>query len=124
MLEDKKRAKAIFEEAFLLTNDLKKAYSEREMEILLSLGVTEFSEKNYHEALEFFNKVKIGLQNPEQLNDKAIKTRFLYNNARVLTRLGKYDESIQHCKEAIRWCINQENMYALGAFTLPYRIQL
>ena len=50
----------------------------------------------------------------KQLNDKSIKTRLLYNKARVLTRLGNNIESIEHCEEAIRWCIEEEHIYGLG----------
>ncbi|MFI8688016.1 helix-turn-helix domain-containing protein [Rossellomorea sp. NPDC077527] len=114
VLKDRKSALSLLHEALELTYNNKKALSEREMEILLSLGVIYFSEEKYEEALDYYKQVKNGLNASKQLHDKAIKTRLLYNIARLYTRLGRYKESNENCKEAIRWSINEENMYALG----------
>jgi transcriptional regulator with XRE-family HTH domain len=112
--KDKKNARFLLHQALALTYDNKKALSEREMEIMLSLGVIEFSEEDYDGALDYYEQVKNGLKVSKQLHDKAIKTRLLYNIARLYTRLGKYQESNKSCKEAIKWSIDEENMYALG----------
>jgi transcriptional regulator with XRE-family HTH domain len=113
---EKKREEAIstFYKAFHLTYDQKKALSEREMEILLSIGALEFSGKNYNQSFDIYNRVTKGLKTSIKLNDKSIKTRLLYNIARVLTRLGKYRESIERCEEAIKWCLEEEHLYGLG----------
>ncbi|WP_175990223.1 helix-turn-helix domain-containing protein [Bacillus sp. Marseille-Q1617] len=113
---EKKREDAIatFYKAFHLTYDSKKALSEREMEILLSIGALEFTGENYDKSLDIYNEVRQGLRMFTKLNDKSIKTRMLYNIARVLTRLGKRQESIERCEEAIRWCLEEENLYGLG----------
>ncbi|PFA67313.1 XRE family transcriptional regulator [Bacillus sp. AFS015802] len=114
VLKDKVTARILLHEALGLTYDHKKALSEREMEIMLSLGVIDFSEENYDGALKYYEQVKNGLKGSKQLHDKAIKTRLLYNIARLYTRLERYEKSNENCKEAIRWSINEENMYALG----------
>lgn len=118
--KQRETAITIFWEAFHLTYDSKKALSEREMEILLSIGAMELTGENYEKALEIYNKVRQGLKKFDQLNDKSIKTRMLYNIARVQTRLGNYEESTARCQEAIRWCLEEENLYGLGQ--LHYQI--
>ncbi|WP_064093096.1 helix-turn-helix domain-containing protein [Rossellomorea aquimaris] len=105
---------ALLEEAFSLTTNKKKALSEREIEILITLGAFEFGKKNYQKSLELFDEVSQAINATTKLNDKSIKTRLLYNIARVLTRLGKYDESIDYCKQAINWCIDEEHLFGLG----------
>ncbi|MCA1055281.1 helix-turn-helix transcriptional regulator [Rossellomorea aquimaris] len=112
--QQREKAIAIFYEAFHLTYDSKKALSEREMEILLSIGALELTGENYEKALDIYNKVQKGLRMSDQLIDKSIKTRMLYNMARVHTRLGNYEVSTERCKEAIKWCIEEENLYGLG----------
>ncbi|OAT81568.1 XRE family transcriptional regulator [Bacillus sp. MKU004] len=118
--KQRETAITIFWEAFHLTYDRKKAMSEREMEILLSIGAMELTGENYEKALEIYNKVRQSLKQFDQLSDKSIKTRMLYNIARVHTRLGHYQESTTRCKEAIRWCLEEENLYGLGQ--LHYQI--
>ena len=104
----------LLEEAFSLTTNKKKALSEREIEIMITLGAFEFGRKNYHKSLELYDEVRRAINTTTKLNDKSIKTRLLYNIARVLTRLGKYDESIDYCKQAINWCIDEEHLFGLG----------
>jgi transcriptional regulator with XRE-family HTH domain len=114
VLNDKNMARSLLHDALQLTYDTKKALSEREMEILLSIGNIDFSEEDYEGSLNFYEQVKNGLSASEHLHDKAIKTRLLYNLARLYTRTGDYIESNKYCMEAIRWSIDEENMYGLG----------
>jgi transcriptional regulator with XRE-family HTH domain len=106
--------------AFTLTRNLKKALSEREMEIQLTIGAIQFKENNLEEALESYNRVKHSLKLEGDVNNKSIKTRLLYNVARVLSRLSRFEESIEYCQEAIRWCIDTENLHLLAE--LHYQI--
>lgn len=106
--------------AFTLTRNLKKALSEREMEIQLTIGAIQFKENHLDEALESYNKVKQSLSLEGEVNNKSIKTRLLYNIARVLSRLSRFEESIGYCQEAIRWCIDTENLHLLAE--LHYQI--
>jgi transcriptional regulator with XRE-family HTH domain len=118
--KDRERALAVMKEALFLTYEKKKVMSEREMTISISIGIIEFSRGNYEQALESYKEVRQALKLTKQLNDKAIKTRVLYNTARVLTRLGEYKESIKYCEEAIRWIIEEEHLY--GFAQLNYHI--
>ncbi|MBW3114359.1 helix-turn-helix transcriptional regulator [Bacillus sp. MCCB 382] len=114
ILNDNIEARSLLNRALELTYDTKKALSEREMEILLSIGNIDFSEENYDGAITYYEQVKNGLTASEYIHDKAVKTRLLYNLARLHTRMGHYAESNKTCMEAIRWSIDQENMYGLG----------
>ncbi|WP_044338371.1 helix-turn-helix domain-containing protein [Rossellomorea aquimaris] len=116
----------LLEKAFSLTANSKKALSEREMEILLAFGAFYFGMEKYQEALGYYEEVRGAINTTGQLNDKSIKTRLLYNIARVLTRLGSYKESIKYCKEAIKWCIEEEHLYGLGQlhYHIGYNFEL
>ena len=102
--------------ALNLTRNEKKALSEREMEILLSMGVIKFSLEQYEEALTFYGRVQNRLKTHPQLNDIRIQTKLLYNIARVHTRLRNDKDALKHCNEGIKWCLEHENMYLLGEF--------
>ncbi|MGM0754095.1 MAG: helix-turn-helix domain-containing protein [Bacillota bacterium] len=124
--KDRETALQILEEALSLTLDIKKAMSEREMNILISMGILEFGRNNYEKALEIYHKVNDALKYNDQLIDKSIKTRLLYNTARVLTRLGKYQESIEYCEEGIRWIIEEETLYGFAQlnYHIGYNLEL
>ena len=106
--------------AFALTRCMKKALSEREMEIQLTIGAIQFKENNLEESLESYNRVKHSLSLEGEVHNKSIKTRLLYNIARVLSRLSRFQESIKCCQEGIRWCIDTENLHLLAE--LHYQI--
>jgi transcriptional regulator with XRE-family HTH domain len=108
------KAQETLEEAFNLTTKLKKALSERELEILLTIGTIHASEGHLQEALDLYSRIETILMDNRELSDKAIKTRLLYNIARVKSKIGEYEESIRYCTEAIKWCLDEEHMYLLG----------
>jgi transcriptional regulator with XRE-family HTH domain len=112
--KDFEKAFALLKEAYDLTATQKKVLTEREIEILMTVGVFEFNLKNHERSMEYYEKVKSALSTVEHLNDKSIKTRLLYNIARSLTRLEKYMESRKYCEEAVRWCVEEEHLWGLG----------
>ncbi|MHA7138089.1 helix-turn-helix domain-containing protein [Rossellomorea arthrocnemi] len=124
--QNKEEALIILEKALSLTYNQKKAMSEREMNIFISMGILEFSRHNYDRAIEIYQGVNDALTYNEQLHDKSIKTRLLYNIARVLTRLGNYHESIQYCEEGIRWIIQEETLYGFAQlnYHIGYNLEL
>ncbi|MGG3912683.1 tetratricopeptide repeat protein [Rossellomorea vietnamensis] len=126
VVKDQDTAFDLLHKAFQLTADSKKVLSEREMEILLTLGAFHFSNENYQKSLCHYSEVKAALSSSEWLQDKSIKTRLLYNMARVYTRLGDYHESIQYCKKAIKWIIKEEHMYGFAQlhYHLGYNLEL
>ncbi|TMU84290.1 helix-turn-helix transcriptional regulator [Bacillus sp. BHET2] len=116
----------LLKKALFLTADSKKALSEREMEILLTMGGFYVGIEDYSAALKYYDQVKNAIHLTGQLNDKSIKTRLLYNVARALTRLGRYKDSIESCKEGIRWCIEEEHLYGLAQlhYHMGYNFEL
>lgn len=109
-----------------LTYDEKKALSESEINIMLSLGVFHFSKCQYDEALEIYDRIRKRLKTHSSHLDHRIKTRLYYNIARVLTRLGRYDASIQDCKKGIKWCFENESLYLVGElyYQIGYNAEL
>ncbi len=123
---DGDKAYALMEEALMLTYDQKRAMSEREMTISISLGIIEFSRCHYEEALKMYDKVGQSIRLAVYLHDKSIKTRLYYNIARVFTRQGRYKESIEYCKEALKWNIKVENLYGFAHlnYHIGYNLEL
>ncbi len=124
--QNKEEVLILLEKALSLTYNQKKALAEREMNFMISIGILEFSRGNYAQALETYQNVNDALIYNDQINDKSIKTRFLYNIARVLTRLGKYEESTRRCEEGIRWLIEEENLYGFAQlnYHIGYNLEL
>ncbi|AOH57149.1 XRE family transcriptional regulator [Peribacillus muralis] len=114
------------EEAIALSDLTDKVYSEREIEYLISMGVIYFEEKLYEKARYIDNLALTHLNHLPFLNDKTIKTRLFYNSARVSTRLEDYNASIAYCKEAIKWCLQEDHLYLLGElhYHLGYNYEL
>jgi transcriptional regulator with XRE-family HTH domain len=106
------KAFKLLDDAIQLTHD--KVWSEREIEISLSKGIILFEEGNLDDALSIYEPAKEQLKLLPYLQDDTIKSRLYYNLARTLTRLGKLDQSIRYCKQAIDYCIDRDNLYLLG----------
>ncbi|GLB60215.1 helix-turn-helix transcriptional regulator [Cytobacillus sp. NCCP-133] len=112
MTNNVKKAISLFEEAIGLTHD--KIWTERELEILISKGIIYFEEGHLEIALQLYELAQEQLNHLPHIQDGTIKTRLYYNIARVLTRLGRYSRSITYCKEAIDWCIENEDLFLLA----------
>ncbi|OAT80924.1 hypothetical protein A6P54_13055 [Bacillus sp. MKU004] len=118
--KDQEAAFAILNEAYNLTAKQKKAMTEREMEILLSIGTFHSSLYEHEAAMDYYTQIESALKATEQLHDKTIKPRLFYNISRVLTRIGNYDESTTYCRRALNWCIQEELLWGIGE--LNYQI--
>ncbi|MCA1065284.1 helix-turn-helix domain-containing protein [Rossellomorea sp. AcN35-11] len=105
---------SLLHEAYDLTAHQKKAMSEREMEILITFGIWETQQGSYQKALDYYQRVESAINPAEQLHDKSIKTRLLYNKARVLTRIEAFESSTDYCVKAINWCIDEELLWGVG----------
>ncbi|EWG11444.1 helix-turn-helix domain-containing protein [Cytobacillus firmus] len=112
--KDSKAAIDILSKAIALTHYTDKIWSEREIEVLLSIGSVYFEEKDYKKSLKVYFEAKEYLHQLPFINDHTLLCRLYYNIARSLTRLEKYGDSIKYCREAVRWCIEKDNLYLLG----------
>ncbi|NMH70481.1 helix-turn-helix transcriptional regulator [Bacillus sp. RO3] len=112
--KDPESAFSLLKEAYELTAHPKKATSEQEIEILMTMGTWNTLLGNQEEAYHYYKKVEGILKHTEQLHDKSIKTRLYYNLSRVLTKFERYEESISYCLQAIKWCLEEEHLWGLG----------
>lgn len=112
-------------EAIDITNIKGRILQERELEILLSLGAIYFNE-DIDKALAVFEDIRHHLQLLPHLNNYAIKTRLLYNLARVLTRMERIEESNEYCEDAIKWALHKDSLYLLGElhYHIGYNLEL
>jgi transcriptional regulator with XRE-family HTH domain len=108
------KAEETLRKSIALTHTTDKIWTEREIEILLTIGVMYFEEGEQESALKIYQEVKAHIETLPHLADYTIKTRLYYNIARVLTRLEDIVKSTRYCKDAIDWCIEKDNMYLLG----------
>ncbi|MEW4327926.1 helix-turn-helix domain-containing protein [Rossellomorea marisflavi] len=111
---DKDRAISVLLDAYQLTADQKRAMSEREMRLQLSLGNFLSLQDKYEEALAVYERVQDVLGPNPYLQDKSIQTRIYYHTARILTRLGRYDESMEYCKKGLKWTIGEERLFGIA----------
>jgi transcriptional regulator with XRE-family HTH domain len=106
------KAIELFDRAIDLTHD--KVWTEREVEIAISKGIIFFEEGELEKALTIYELALDQMGLLPYIQDNSIKTRLFYNTARVLTRLQIFNRSISYCKEAIDWCIENEDLFLLG----------
>ncbi|GLI86151.1 transcriptional regulator [Rossellomorea marisflavi] len=124
---DHEQAVSIIEEAFALFPNKKRATTELEIEMMLTIGIYEFSLGNYEAVIEEYGKIQKILDGTNRvLNDKSIKTRLFYNLARAHTRLGNLEESNALLNEGIDWCIECEELYLLAGlyYQIGYNYEL
>ncbi|OXT16749.1 XRE family transcriptional regulator [Bacillus sp. OG2] len=105
-------ALTLFDQSICLTHS--KVWTEREIEITLSKGIICFEEGLLEEALSIYQLAGEHLNMLPHIQDVSIKTRLYYNIARVLTRLSRFNPSIDYCKDTIHWCIENEDLFLLG----------
>jgi transcriptional regulator with XRE-family HTH domain len=123
LYEEKKEIESAFtllHKAYYLTAHPKKAMTEREMQILSTIGTFHASLHHHDEALEYYHQVETAIKTTEHLQEKVIKTKLFCSKARVLTRCGRLKESTAYCLEAIKWCFEEELLWGIGE--LHYQI--
>jgi transcriptional regulator with XRE-family HTH domain len=106
------KAHQILNDAIALTHG--KLWTEREIEILLSKGIILFEENELEEALAIYRDAKRFIDSLATLQDVMLMTKLHYNIARVLTRLTRYEESIESCTKGIAWCLEKDHLFLLG----------
>lgn len=113
-------------QALSLTHSNEKVWSERELDILNSLGIIHLEENRHEEALDIFNEAFEHLKKRPIVRDESLIIRLSYNKAKVLTRLKKYQESIDTCSNAIDEAIKNHSMYLFGQlyYQIGYNYEL
>ncbi|TYO69478.1 helix-turn-helix domain-containing protein [Rossellomorea marisflavi] len=125
--KDYSRAVSIMEEALALIPNQKRAYTELELEMLMSLGGYEHRSNRFNQAINYFNKVETSLVGTKRiLVDKTIQSRLYYHLARAHTRLGHFIHSISLATNGIQWCIDHEHLYLMPVlhYQIAYNYEL
>ncbi len=107
-------AKELLFEAIQLTHSTDKVFNEREIEIYSSIAVIHFNSHENEKVIEIYDMVLPHLERIPYPHDVTIKSRILYNKAKALTRLSRFEESNHSCKQAIDWCLRTDNMYVFA----------
>lgn len=114
-LENKpKEAIDLLKKALYLTYSNSKVYLiENEIEILNSIAIIQKDMKLYEEAEKNF-KVGLNVLKFRPKPNSLLKVRLLYGLSKLITELGRYDESLRYSKDGIRICKKKETLYLLG----------
>ncbi|GBF10316.1 helix-turn-helix domain-containing protein [Tepidibacillus sp. HK-1] len=113
---DSEKALNLLHDSLLLTAKNKEFYSEREVEILNSIGIIHSELGDHIEAMSFYQKGIEHLKHLPFLHDQLLKVRLMYNLAKSLTKIGSYRESLKYCEKGIKACLKNESLYLLGEF--------
>lgn len=98
-----------------------RAYTELELEMMMSLGGFEYRLEHFKEMLCQYQKVETIINSTSRiLSDTTIKTRLYNNLGRAHTKIGKYEKSNTLLNKGIDWCIECGDLYLMPA--LHYQI--
>ncbi|MGD7050738.1 tetratricopeptide repeat protein [Rossellomorea marisflavi] len=117
MKKDYVKAVEQLDVAIALVPAVNRAYTEHEIEMIMTRGAFEYSEGHVEEAIHVYKKVGKVLEEPNRiLHDKLIKSRYYYNLARAYTNIGKLEESTVLLTKGIEWGIENEELYTMAEF--------
>lgn len=103
--------------AVALVPAVNRAYTEHEIEMIMTRGAYEYSMGNVEEAIQFYKMVgKVLEESSRILQDKSIKSRYYYNLARAYTKIGKLEESTVLLTKGIEWGIENDELYTMAEF--------
>ncbi|BAB05533.1 helix-turn-helix domain-containing protein [Halalkalibacterium halodurans] len=104
------------EEALKLTHKEGNSYSEREIEILISLANFHDSEKKYDLSTKIYQDINDSLKALSYLSDRKIQLRFLFNYSLNRNNVKRYKEAIDLCNKGIILCKQHGFLYSFGEF--------
>ncbi|MGA5692681.1 hypothetical protein [Cytobacillus pseudoceanisediminis] len=113
---DLEQAIELLYEAISITNSANLNLTERETEILNSIAILHYENKDYENALNIFLEALTNLDKLPHIVNHKVKIRVLFGLSQVFTELGKYEESLTYCYKGIDLCINEESLYCLNEF--------
>jgi transcriptional regulator with XRE-family HTH domain len=116
----KEHSLTIFGDALKLTNCDPRLHSEKDIEILNSIGIIHYETKDYHHAISTLNQALEKFKKIPYIHDPTIKTKVKYNLALSQTCLHNYRKSINICIEGINWALSHKSLKLLGK--LHYQI--
>lgn len=105
---NKELATQLLENAIKLTNPEFSNLTEREIDILASMAIIEKDAQSFDAALSLFSEAIYHLRTLPYKHDPKLEIKVLYSYAQLLTKVGRYDESLQFCLEGIHTCISKD----------------
>ncbi|MGP4074145.1 helix-turn-helix domain-containing protein [Piscibacillus sp. B03] len=102
----------------LLTKALKMKHKnlnkEREIEILNSIGIILYDDKNFQLSLKVFESAITKVNQKPVLKDFTIPLRLLYGASKSSLALEKVSSSLNFCEKGISVCKDYETLFLLG----------
>ena len=112
--KNSEHALELLNQALHLTVKNKDKLTEREIEILNSIGIIHVEQHAYEQAILYYTQALDHIKFLPYLKDKQIKARITYNLAKALTKVGSYKKSIEICDQGINSNIENLSLYTLG----------
>ncbi|WP_165352651.1 helix-turn-helix domain-containing protein [Bacillus infantis] len=112
--KDFERSISILQEAIDLTHKNASIWTESELEIYISMGIFHYDIKEFQQCYDLLKKASQVIKELPQLQNKDLKTKVLYNQARSLWALQQYKEAIECCYKGINWCVKANLLDYLG----------
>ncbi|MCK6207797.1 helix-turn-helix transcriptional regulator [Bacillus infantis] len=112
--KDFEKSISILQEAIDLTHKNASIWTESELEIFISMGLLHYDIEKYQQCYDWLEESTLIINDLPQLQNKEIKTKVLYNQARCLWSLQKYNEAIECCHMAIDWCVKENRLRFLA----------
>jgi transcriptional regulator with XRE-family HTH domain len=112
--KDFERSISILQEAIDLTHKNASIWTESELEIYISMGIFHYDIKEFQQCYDWLEKASLVIKELPQLQNKDLKTKVLYNQARSLWALHQYEKAIEYCYKGIDWCVKANVLDYLG----------
>jgi len=111
---DANRAIEIMNQALAITSTTQKTYSERELEISLSIAHLLVDLKQFNRAINKYEQIMIVMNKIPHIKNNNLKIGLYYNLSRVHLFLDNLDEAIKYAKLGINICIRNQSLFGLG----------
>nr|WP_255639860.1 helix-turn-helix domain-containing protein [Pseudalkalibacillus hwajinpoensis] len=111
---DPHSALQLLDEALRLTTTTSKNYSEREIELLISMAILYSEEKDWERALPLFHKALYHVRFFPIINDETIEIRLYYNYSKALSTCRNYEKALSIAREGFLLCREKQRLYLFG----------
>ncbi|KMM38559.1 helix-turn-helix domain-containing protein [Guptibacillus hwajinpoensis] len=104
----------LLDAALHYTTTTSKNYSEREIEILISMAILYSEEENWDRALPLFHKALYHVRFFPIIKDETIEIRLYYNYAKALSTCRNYEKALSIAREGFLLCRDKQRLYLFG----------
>src|SRR5690625_620824 len=108
------KALELMNQALAISSTTKKTYSEREIEILLTIAHLYIDLEQFHKAIKKYEHIMIITNKIPYIKNNNLKISLYYNLSRVHLFLDNLDEAIKYAKLGINICIRTQSLFGLG----------